>query len=182
MTKSCQADKDGITTINFQKVIEWFEAEALARAADWVPQIAPNTREVGGCCLLCARALVPTKLKEFQPQLDDAPCLKGVVNPLIAPTCHSPWWPTVGYDYFDRANWKLGMSGDTKFAKWECGACGGEHAPKDHLACRCLCMIKPKAPDELEEGEITCVMARVGDHDLDETVEATAQRVDRLPP
>ena len=32
-------------------------------------------------------------------------------------------------------------------------------------------MIKPKAPDELEEGEITCVMARVGDHDLEETVE-----------
>ena len=95
--------------------------------------------------------------------------MKRVERPLIAPVVHGGWWITVGFGFEQRKQWLWGMSSNSSFGKWNCGACGGFHRPSEHLACRSLCLGKPKLHVELEEGEPAFVVARPGDIDLDES-------------
>ena len=58
-------EKDGVKVIDYNKVLDEIESDALTRAADWVTQIAPSTDEIGGCCILYSHLCELKKIKKF---------------------------------------------------------------------------------------------------------------------
>jgi hypothetical protein len=167
------ATKRGEKPINFEALRSQFTAEENARiaaAADWVVQITPATGGDHGACLMYTHNCNMAMAQKLQPHIDDAVWAKIKSRKLlIAPLRHGLWWLTVGYSVLeerlkrDALEWDFTIS--SAVAQWLCPVCAETHVPKVDLPNRLFAMFGRC------EGGPTCVMARLGDWELNENVQ-----------
>ena len=107
--------------------------------------------------------------KKLQPHIEAATWARIKSGKLlIAPLKHGLWWLTVGYSYLSERiarqalEWDFSISASV--AQWLCPICAETHVPSIDLPNRILAMFG------YSEGAPTCVLARLGDWELNQNV------------
>ena len=108
--------------------------------------------------------------KKLQPHIEAATWARIKSGKLlIAPLKHGLWWLTVGYSYLSERiarqalEWDFSISASV--AQWLCPICAETHVPSIDLPNRILAMFG------FSEGAPTCVLARLGDWELNQNVQ-----------
>jgi hypothetical protein len=166
------ADKRGEKPINFEALMNQFtkdENARIAKAADWVVQITPETGGEHGACLMYTHNCDMTLAQKLQPHVDQAVWAKITSRKLlIAPLKHGLWWLTVGYSYLNelikRAALEWDFSISSTVPQWLCPICAETHVPSVDLPNRLLAIFG------YSDGCPTCVLARLGDWELNQNV------------
>jgi hypothetical protein len=166
-------DKRGEKPINFEALMNQFtkdECARIAAAADWVVQITPETGADHGACLMYTHNCSMAMAKKLQPHIEEAIWAKITSGKLlIAPLKHGLWWLTVGYSYLNERiarealEWDFSISASV--AQWLCPICAETHVPSVDLPNRLLAMFG------YSDGCPTCVLARLGNWELNQNVQ-----------
>jgi hypothetical protein len=165
--------KRGEKPINFEALMNQFtkdECARIAAAADWVVQITPETGADHGACIMYTHNCDMTLAKKLQPHIEEAIWAKITSGKLlIAPLKHGLWWLTVGYSYLNERiarealEWDFSISASV--AQWLCPICAETHVPSVDLPNRLLAMFG------YSDGCPTCVLARLGNWELNQNVQ-----------
>ena len=155
------------------------EKTRVAKSADWVSQLTPQTGKVGGAAILYAHRCNMCTVKKLQPKriVDEIEKRIHSGAMLAAPLKHCFWWLTIGHDFVEknqkrRKEWaEQDMKGqgwdlttDNSTAKWLCPVCADTHCPSTDLEDRLLTLAGMEGL--LDATVPACVLARIGDYDF----------------